>query len=86
MNEETRKKLVILRAVLCVLVIVIIILGWTNVISKTVEIIISTVVISVVTIWNGIEAVQSKNKGFAAFSFTMTAIVLVLCIVGLLKG
>lgn len=86
MNEETRKKLVILRAVLCVLVIVIIILGWTNVISKTIEIIISTVVISVVTIWNGIEAVQDKNKGFAAFSFTMTAIVLVLCIGGLLKG
>ncbi len=86
MNEETRKKLVILRAVLCVLVIVIIILGWTNVISKTVEIIISTVVISVVTIWNGIEAVQNKNKGFAAFSFIMTAIVLFLCIGGLLKG
>lgn len=83
MSEETRKKLVILRAVLCVLVMVIVILGWTGVISKTVEIIICTVVLGVITVWNGVEAVQAKRKAFGIFNFIMAAIVVALCIAGL---
>ncbi|MDE6102922.1 MAG: hypothetical protein K2F60_00160 [Oscillospiraceae bacterium] len=84
MNEETRKKLVILRAILCVLVIVIVILGWTDIISKTIEIIVCTIVLGVITIWNGIEAIQMKRKGAAVFNFIMAAVILTLCIAGLI--
>lgn len=84
MNEETRKKLVILRAILCVLVIVIVILGWTDIISKTIEIIVCTVILGVVTIWNGIESIQMKRKGVAVFNFIMAAVLLTLCIAGLI--
>lgn len=83
MNEEKRKKLVILRAILCVFVIVIVILGWTDIIPKTIEMIVCTIVLGVVTIWNGVEAIQMKRKGAAALNFIMAAVILTLCIAGL---
>ena len=43
MNEDKRKKLAIVRAILCILVIVIVILGWIEIIPKTIGMIISTI-------------------------------------------
>ena len=45
MNEDKRKKLAIVRAILCILVIVIVILGWIEIIPKTIGMIISTIIL-----------------------------------------
>ena len=58
MNEDKRKKLAIVRAILCILVIVIVILGWIEIIPKTIGMIISTIILCVVSGWNGVEALQ----------------------------
>ena len=63
MNEDKRKKLAIVRAILCILVIVIVILGWIEIIPKTIGMIISTIILCVVSGWNGVEALQMKRKG-----------------------
>lgn len=83
MNEEKRKKLTIVRAILCVLVMVIVILGWIDIIPKTIGMIISTVILCIVSSWNGIEALQMKRKGAGIFNLIMAALILVLCIIAI---
>ncbi|MGN1480402.1 hypothetical protein [Porcipelethomonas sp.] len=74
------RKSAMIRAVLCVLVIIIVILGWTNIIPSTPGIIISSVMLCVISAWNGIENFQDGRKNIAVFNFIMTAIILFLCI------
>ena len=81
MNEDKRKKLAIVRAILCILVIVIVILGWIEIIPKTIGMIISTIILCVVSGWNGVEALQMKRKGCRLFNFVICALILALCII-----
>ncbi len=81
MNEDKRKKLAIVRAILCILVIVIVILGWIEIIPKTIGMIISTIILCVVSGWNGVEALQMKLKGACIFNFVICALILGLCII-----
>lgn len=81
MNEDKRKKLAIVRAILCILVIVIVILGWIEIIPKTIGMIISTIILCVVSGWNGVEALQMKRKGTGIFNFVICALILALCII-----
>lgn len=84
MNEEKRKKLVIVRAILCVLVIAVVILGWIEIIPKSIGMIISTVILCIVSSWNAVEALQMKRKGACIFNFTIAALILVLCIISII--
>ena len=81
MNEDKRKKLAIVRAILCILVIVIVILGWIEIIPKTIGMIISTIILCVVSGWNGVEALQMKRKGAGIFNFVICELILALCII-----
>ena len=81
MNEDKRKKLAIVRAILCILVIVIVILGWIEIIPKTIGMIISTIILCVVSGWNGVEALQMIRKGAGNFNFVISALILALCII-----
>ena len=81
MNEDKRKKLAIVRAILCILVIVIVILGWIEIIPKTIGMIISTIILCVASGWNGVEALQMKRKGAGIFNFVICALILALCII-----
>lgn len=74
------KKSAMIRAVLCVLVIIFVILSWTKIIPSTPSIVISSLTLCVVSAWNGIESLKDGRKNTAIFNFVMTAIILFLCI------
>lgn len=81
MNENKGKITSLIRAIICVVVMGVIVLDWVNIIPTKISIIVSTVLLCGVTIWNGIEAVQSGKKAAAILNFVMSAIMAALCVI-----
>lgn len=83
MNQNENKKGAMIRAIMCVLVIIIVILGWTKIIPTTIGIVISSLLLCTVSAWNGAESLKAGRKNTAIFNFVMAAIILFL-LIGLL--
>lgn len=80
MNDENRKKSAMIRAILCILVIIVVILGWTGIIPRIIGMVASSVILCGISAWNGIEALKEKRKSTAIFNFIMMAVIMILCI------
>lgn len=80
MNEKKGKVTSLIRAIICVVVMGVIILDWMGVLETTVAVVISTLLLCGVTVWNGIEAAQNGKKGGAIFNFILGGIMLALCV------
>ena len=74
---NSSKKSNMIRA-MCAVVIVIVILGWTKIIPQIVGIIASSLLLCVVSGWNGIESYKEGRKHTAIFNFIMVGILLFL--------
>ena len=75
---NSSKKSNMIRAIMCAVVIVIVILGWTKIIPQIVGIIASSLLLCVVFGWNGIESYKEGRKHTAIFNFIMVGILLFL--------
>lgn len=80
-NNNSSKNTYIIRAILCVVAIIIVVLSWVEIIPDTVGIVAASLILSVVSIWNGIDSLKENKKGSAIFKFVMSAILIVLCLV-----
>lgn len=84
MDEKKRNKLTaIIRAAICVAVMVVVALGWLDIIPSHIGVIISSALLAVVSIWNAVEAFRDKRKGAGIFNIVMTAIIITLCVISM---
>jgi heme/copper-type cytochrome/quinol oxidase subunit 4 len=79
MNEDKNKKTAMIRAILCVIVIVIVILGWIDIIPKTAGIVAASLILCVISVWNGLVAIKNQQKHVAVFNFIITGVIVILC-------
>ena len=80
-NNNNNKNTYIIRAILCVVAIIVIIISWLDILSDTVGIVVASLILSAVSIWNGIDSLKENKKGPAIFKFAMSAVLIVLCLI-----
>ena len=84
MNEKKGRTAALIRAALCVVVMVVVILGWLEIMPSEVGIIIASGLLCGVSLWNGIEAVRNGRKGAGIFNFIMSGVLILLCVTAIL--
>lgn len=76
MSDNNQKNTSTIRIILCVAVLIILFLGKFDIISKMITIPISNILLTIITIWNGVVYYKSGRKRFAVFIFAIAVILI----------